>query len=154
MKISIRMSILCSLFGLVTGIFVSNNATGEGYEIFPIFSFVASLICSFLLWHYLIVKRKSNSILMGISVGLIIVILSHYFTWYFMALYFYICSSFSVKCLSSLGEKTMNPIQSIYLLVPYTVLSLIIAWITLPLGGFIGAIGVKLQNNTKALEKN
>lgn len=148
------MSIVYGLSGLFAGIFISSNATGEGYEIFPIFSLFSSILCSFFIWHNFIIKRNSQSISMGVFVGLIIVILSHYFTWYFMGLYYFFCNQFTGKCLSSLGEKTMNPIEAIYLLVPYTILSLIIAWITLPLGGFIGAVGVKLQNNSASKEKN
>lgn len=143
------MSLICGIFGLLTGIFVSNNATGAGYEQFALFSVIASLICSFTLWHLFITKKKSTSIGLGIFTGIIIVILSHYFTWYLMSLFYFLCNELTGKCLSSLGEKTMNPVESTYLLLPFTVFSLIIAWPTIPLGAFLGAIMIKLQNNSK-----
>jgi len=143
------MSLICGIFGFLTGLFVSYNATGAGYEQFALFSLIASTICSFILWHSFITKKKSNSIGLGISMGIIIVILSHYFTWYLMSLFYFLCNELTGKCLSSLGEKTMNPVESTYLLLPFTVFSLIIAWPTIPLGAFLGAIMVKLQNNSK-----
>lgn len=154
MKESFLMSIVCSIFGLLAGLFISQNATGEGYEQFPLFTVFASLLCSFFLWHFIVIKKESTSISLGIFTGIMIVILSNYFTWYFMSLYYFTCNSIFGKCLSSLGEKTMNPIESIYLLLPYTVVSLVIAWPTIPLGAFLGAIMIKLQNNSRKIEKN
>lgn len=148
------MSIVCGIFGFVAGIFVSNNATGAGYELFPLFSIFASLFCAFILWHLLITKKESRSIGLGIFVGVMIVFLSHYFTWYFMSLYYFLCNEITGKCVGSLGDKTMNPFESIYLLIPFTFISLIIAWPTIPLGAFLGAIVIKLQNNSKIFEKN
>lgn len=149
MKPSIQMSIACGIIGLIAGLFVSNNATGEGHEMFPLFSTLSSLVCSFLLWHIFITRKKSRSIVFGIFIGLMIVILSHYFTWYFMSLSYFLCNQFTGKCLSSLGGKTINPVESIYLLLPFTLISLMIAWPTIPLGAFLGAIVIKLQNNSK-----
>ncbi len=150
MKKSIQMSIVCGIIGLVAGLFVSLNATGEGYALFPLFSVVSASICSFILWNLLVVKRKSFTVSLGIFAGVLIVILSHYFTWYFMSLYYFLCNQITKNCLSSLGEKTMNPVESIYLVMPFTIFSLVIAWITLPLGAFLGAIVIKLQQNSKA----
>jgi len=150
MKKSIQMSIVCGIIGLVAGLFVSLNATGEGYTLFPIFSVVSASVCSFILWNLLVVKRNSSAVSLGIFAGILIVLLSHYFTWYFMSLYYFLCNEITGNCLSSLGEKTINPLESIYLVVPLTVFSLVIAWITLPLGAFLGAIVIKLQQNSEA----
>lgn len=147
MKKSFHMSIACGIVGLIAGLSVSFNAIGAGYRLFPLFSVTSSILCSFFLWYLLVVRRNSNTISYGIFVGILIVILSHYFTWYIMSLYYFFCNQIMGKCLSSLGEATMNPIQSLYMLLPFTMLSLVIAWITLPLGAFLGAIVIKLQSN-------
>lgn len=131
---------------MVAGFFVSLNSIGAGYELFPLFAFLSASGCSFIIWHLLVTTRHATSINYGIFIGFLIVILSHYFTWYFMTIYYYLCNQISGLCLSSLGEQTMNPIESIYKVIPLTFFSLIIAWITMPLGGFIGAIVIKLQN--------
>lgn len=150
MKKSIQMSLVCGLVGLITGLFVSLNATGKDYTLFPLFSVLSSVIVSFSIWNKIVIQRDIHSIGFGIFIGVIIVILSHYLTWYLMSLYLYLCNELTGKCLSSLGEKTMNPLESIYLVLPLTLFSLIIAWITLPLGAFLGGIMIKLQNNSRS----
>lgn len=149
MKKSIQMSLACGVVGLVAGFTVSLNAIGSGYELFPVFSVVSASFCSLILWHLLVVKRNSSAISLGVMVGIFIVLISHYFTWYLMSFYYFLCNQFTGKCLASLGEQTMNPVESVYKVLPLTVFSLVVAWITLPLGAFLGAIVIKLQHNSK-----
>ncbi|MBK8396546.1 MAG: hypothetical protein IPL26_15105 [Leptospiraceae bacterium] len=154
MKKTFQMSIVFGLMGLISGLFISFNENGKDYSLFPIFSFTSSLIISFFIWKFFIIDRKSFSIGAGIFSGITIIILSHYFAWYFMSVYGYFCTNITGKCLQFIGEQSINPLEASFMVLPLTFYSLIIAWITLPLGAFLGAIVIKLQNNSKILEKN
>ena len=144
------VNIIVGLVGLLNGLFVSVWPESWGWEVSQVFSSLSSFILSFLLWRYLIIKRNSESILVGIIVGLFIVIFSTYLVWYLAFCSHYICSFFSPKYIYLSEEFPPNPVRSIYFAIGTTLISFVMFPITLPIGGLIGAIGILVQNKARS----
>lgn len=134
----LAIALSCSIIGLIVGLVIAFTAVGD-YKTFPIYSTLAAFSISYVVWN-LFVERKGNyNITRGIILGVLIVVLSHHLTFYFVIISENI--KYWILDFKNLNgqEPSMNPFIRFFAVSLGTLISLFVCgWITLPLGAFLG----------------
>lgn len=127
---------LNALVGLIIGFFIAKNATGSGWEVFPVFSTLATFLVSFTAYYLFFVYYEKD--IHFLLLGSMVVFFSHYFTFYFQFLYYNVTNKVFDNFQSSLGEPPAGIIDAIWISFMYSLLSLFMfGWVTMPLGVLI-----------------
>lgn len=133
------MGLLCSAVGVGMGFWVWKTAIGKGYEIMPLLAGTSSFLVGTYFWWFLVARRLKITIKRGFWVGLLIVLVSHYFTFYLYIL----SANFSYWILGNhtgVSEPPGDPVTGLLGALGLTLWSLFFfGWLTLPLGAAIGA---------------
>lgn len=128
--------IACFIFGLVAVDFSFFLLPWQGWSQMIIATGIAAFLSTFLLWKKLILQHPHPSIWRGALVGALISILSYPISWYLVLLY-----SFFTGATDSLGEKTVNPLESIAATFIMSFASFVFSgWLTVPIGAIVGII--------------
>ena len=109
---SLIFGALCCPVGLVVGGYITYNALGFAYDLFPLHAGAAAFITSALLWWLIVEKMQRHGIIIGVFVGILSGSLAHYVCWHFELIEFYIGYGF-LTALPDMLLHTENP-QSIY----------------------------------------
>jgi hypothetical protein len=110
-------------------------ARGNDWQVLIFTSTVAAFIIGTLLWRLFFSPGRKPSVLMGLGVGALVGFLSHPLAWYLTLVWVYIGGG-----TSSLGDRTIDPLNALWASFAYSAFSwLIVGWITVPLGGAVGA---------------
>ncbi|WP_061298266.1 hypothetical protein [Leptospira borgpetersenii] len=135
---SLTMALACSIIGLIVGLVITFTASWDDKR-FPIFSTLAAFSTSYAIWNRFVEKQENYNVTRGIILGVLIVVISHHLTFYFVIIYgnieYYILNFKSLN-----GEEPpMNPFIGFFVVSLGTLISLFVCgWITLPLGAFLG----------------
>ncbi len=135
------MGLFCCPIGVSLGIYISLTAIGSGYELFPLYAGLAAFLTAFGFWKIFIETHQSYRISLGILVGAMSGIISHYVCWYLMIISANIQDYFFDSFHSSLGEQPMNLIEGLSGALGLTYFSLLFfGWLTISTGGIIGGL--------------
>ncbi|MDO8520429.1 MAG: hypothetical protein Q7T11_09770 [Deltaproteobacteria bacterium] len=136
---SLLMGLFCSAVGIGMGFFVWKTAIGKGYEVMPILAGTSSFLVGSSLWYLLVVRKPAITVKRGFFTGLLITLVSHYFTFYLYIL----SANISYWILGNRGgsfEPPGDPLNGIWGALGLTLWSLLFfGWLTVPLGATIGA---------------
>lgn len=95
---------------------------------------VAAFAVSYLFWHVFCASGKAISGRRGALVGIVTGALAHPVAWYLAIVWAYASGE-----RSSLGDRTVNPLEGLWGALVYAYLSILLAgWITIPAGGIAG----------------
>jgi hypothetical protein len=108
----------------------------------------AGILVGTLLWWLLIARDNSYSVTRGFWIGILISVLIHPFVWYFEILHANICFHLLHDNICANGNTPMNPLQGIQGAFFYSNISwYALGWITIPIGGIIGALATYWQKH-------
>nr|WP_235596198.1 hypothetical protein [Leptospira weilii] len=144
------MALACSIIGLVVSLVIVFTAVGD-YKTFPIYSTLAAFSTSYVVWNLFVERKENYNVTRGIILGVLIVVLSHHLTFYFVIISENI--KYWILDFKSLNEQEppMNPFIEFFAVSLGTLISLFVCgWITLPLGAFLGCF---LQNTRNSFCK-
>ena len=142
MKRSLIFGLFCLPAGLIAiaMIFSNNNDYDPGWWRFQFSIVAASILIPAFLWYLIIERKKRFSMKRGIVVGVLSVVLSHYFSWFF---FLYIGPAL-------LDGTDVNPLFSMKAALTYSTVSLLLfGLLHLPLGGLIGGCYANYVKETK-----
>lgn len=147
-KISLYFATTSTIFALVISISIATNSIGN-YDTLSFYAPLATFLVSYSLWQTFM--SKCSSIKRGVFIGVLTVILSHYFTWYFMLIGVNIEYHILGLQVGSLNDEPIDLISGIGYMWGYTFLSLLFfGWITIPIGGIVGGmLGYFMKKATK-----
>ena len=141
LKRSFYMGLFCCPIGILIGIYISISAIGSGYDWFPFYAGLASFLTPLGFWIILIETHRTYRISLGIAVGILSGIISHYVCWYLWIISANVQHLFFDSFHSSLGDPPMNLIEGFTGSLGLTYFSLLFfGWLTIPAGGIIGGI--------------
>ncbi|MCL8265124.1 hypothetical protein M9Y82_00340 [Leptospira weilii] len=135
---SLTMALACSIIGLIVGLVIAFTAVGD-YKTFPIYSTLAAFSTSYVVWNLFVERKENYNVIRGIILGVLIVVLSHHLTFYFVIISENI--EYWILNFKSLNREKppMNPFIGFFVVSLGTLISLFFCgWITLPLGAFLG----------------
>ncbi|WP_078129822.1 hypothetical protein [Leptospira alexanderi] len=134
---SLTMALACSIIGLVVGLVIAFTAVGD-YKTFPIYSTLAAFSTSYVVWNLFVERKENYNVIRGIILGILIVVLSHHLTFYFVIISENI--KYWILDFKSLTNKTpMNPFIGFFAVSLGTLISLFVCgWITVPIGALLG----------------
>ena len=143
-KVTLFFALTCSFFALVVSSYIAFDAIGN-YDSLPFYATFATFLIAYLLWYTFMSKNHSRK--RGVFIGILTVILSHYFSWYFMLIVanieYYI---FNIP-IGSLNDIPIDLISGLGYMWIYTFYSLLFfGWITIPIGAIIGGIFASINN--------
>jgi len=126
---------LSGLIGLLIGLYVSSEATGEGYELLPLFAFLAAFVTSSVLWWWIAARSETHRLARGGIAGALSGMIAHYVCWYLLILAQNLCYWLTGGCLDSLGQPPIDLLSAIWGAVVLSLPSLLFfGWLTVPLG--------------------
>lgn len=121
-----------ALVGLIVGVWIAWNATGEGWKIFPLFSTLGAFLVSLLVHYLFTIKLEKN--LHFILLGSIVVFFSHYMTFYIQFIYANFSNSLGTFQ-SSLGEPPAGLLDALWVSLLFSFFSFyLVGWLTFPAG--------------------
>jgi hypothetical protein len=148
-RTTLLMGTLCGVAGLLIGLWVSLTATGEGYELFAVYAFMAAFIVASSLWWLILARRRTYSLGRGAVAGALAGLLSHYVCWYLLILGSNVCYWVWGGCRSSLGEPPIDPLNALWAAAVFSAGSLLFfGWLTVPIGALIGSLVAVRQRTT------
>ena len=99
-------------------------------------SAVAAFIVGTILWRKVFARGRRSTFWRGVTVGVLVGVLSHQLAWYLAMLWSYLGGA-----QGSLGERTIDPLNGLWASIVYSALSLVVVgWITAPIGGAAGGV--------------
>lgn len=102
---------------------------------------VAAFLVSVPLWLLVILSGKTT-ILRGAVVGALTGFLSHPLAWYIASVLMWLSGT-----VSSMGERTLNPIEAVFGSVIFSIFSLLFfGWLTVPVGAVVGGVLAAIFN--------
>jgi hypothetical protein len=144
---SLVMGALCGVVGLGVGIVVRVNATGGGYEAFPLYASLAALLTGTAAWWLLVALPAAYRSLRGALAGALAGLVAHYVCWYLMILGSNVCYWLWGACVGSLGEPPVDPLYGLLGAAALSLGSLLLfGWLTVPAGGVLGFILARRQS--------
>ena len=148
MKQSLLFGLFCLPVGLlaIAMIFSNNNNYDSSWWRFQFSIAAASILVPAFLWYLIIERKKRFSMKRGIVVGVLSVVLSHYFSWFF---FMYIGSLFEQR--SEILDGGVDPLLfSMKASLTYSTVSLLLfGLLHLPLGALIGRYYANYVKETK-----
>jgi hypothetical protein len=97
---------------------------------------VSAFLIAAILWTLFITISEKTTVWRGVLIGVLTGILSHPFAWFIASVFLYLTNA-----ASSLGERTLNPLEAIFGSLLFSVFSLLfLGWLTIPIGALIGGI--------------
>jgi hypothetical protein len=130
---------LSGLVGLLIGLYVSFVATGQDYELLPLFAFLAAFVTSSTLWWWIAARSETRRLARGAIAGALSGIIAHYVCWYLLILANNWCYWLTGGCLDSLGQPPIDLLNAIWGAAVLSLPSLFFfGWLTVSLGALIG----------------
>jgi hypothetical protein len=130
---------LCAAGGLLAGTLASREATNKSWELLPLAALVAALLTGAAVWRLLVQRAPGPGRWRPLLAGALTGAAAHYTCWYLLFLSANVCTLFSDACLSSLGERPLDPLNALWGSAVFSAVSLaFFGWLTVPLGALLG----------------
>jgi hypothetical protein len=133
--------LLGALAGTGIGLWVSRNSTAGDWAGFPIFAALAGALTAGFFWWFLLARRGRYHVRRGILAGMLAGFSGHWICWYLLIMTRNVCYWTTGGCLSTLGERPVDPLYGLWGAVVLSAASLLLfGWLTIPLGALLGGL--------------
>ncbi len=143
------MGLFCAPVGLVAGIAILLIASAGGYEFFILAAPLAAFLTGYGMWWLLIERPEKLSRGRGALAGALAGFVAHYLCWYILILFHNVCYHVLGRCVDSLNEGPIDPLNGLWGALVFSLMSLLFLGIfTVGLGGLIGYFFARSQEKS------
>ncbi len=134
------MGLLCMPVGVLTGVYVSATAIGNGYQTFLLVAPVAAFLSGVFAWWLIMERVYRPGIPRAAFAGALAALLGHYLCWYLLFLVNFL-QHVLYHVGDSVGGPPVGPIAALFAAGVYSLFSLLIlGWVTVAAGAILGAV--------------
>lgn len=146
---SIEMGAMCAIVGLTVGVFLVGGDLHDRHNFFSLlwlFAPASALLVGMPVWYFTVSKKGDYDTGTGAVAGILISLVSQYLCLFLRQIYHLGCYYATRNYTNSFGEPPPGISELLFLSAGVTVLGLLwLGWITIPLGGVVGMVVVKIQ---------
>lgn len=137
----VKFGIFNAIAGLLIGLYVSSNATGDGYFNMVIVAPLAAFLTALIFWKWLIKPDGPMGVGRVVLVGLLTGTVSHYVAFVLMSIGMNICFWTTGGCTGSLGDPPASIFMMLGAAFAYSFFSLLfVGWVSAPASVVIGLL--------------
>jgi hypothetical protein len=138
--------LVCVPIGVAIGLFVSRDAGGDGFGLFPVSAALSAFLTSAFFWWLIIQRKNQPSRKRAVVVGILSGLFSHWLCWYFMILWANLDFWLFGGTGSSLGEAPIDPLSGVVGALAYSLWSwLFFAWLTVSVAVILALFNLRLR---------